>query len=46
MPECRFTAEVWVEGQMWGKGTGQSKKAAQQTAAKVAFGELTNAASA
>jgi ribonuclease III len=45
-PESRFTAEVWVQGQMWGSGKGQSKKAAQQTAAKVAFGELMNVASA
>ncbi len=39
-PESRFTAEVWVKDQLWGSGTGQSKKAAQQNAAKVAFGEL------
>ncbi len=41
-PESRFRAEVWVEGHMWGSGTGQSKKAAQQTAAKVAFGVLSD----
>jgi ribonuclease III len=39
-PEERFVAEVWVQGKAWGKGTGQSKKAAQQAAAKVAFFEL------
>jgi ribonuclease III len=39
-PEERFVAEVWVQGQAWGRGTGQSKKAAQQAAAKVAFFEL------
>ncbi len=41
-PECRFTAEVWVKDKLWGSGTGQSKKAAQQTAAKVAFWELSD----
>lgn len=45
-PNQRFTAEVWIQGQPWGKGTGQSKKAAQQAAAKAAFGELNNSASA
>jgi ribonuclease III len=39
-PEERFVAEVWVQGKQWGRGTGQSKKAAQQAAAKVAFFEL------
>jgi ribonuclease III len=39
-PEERFMAEVWVQGKQWGQGTGQSKKAAQQAAAKVAFFEL------
>jgi ribonuclease III len=39
-PEERFLAEVWVQGKQWGRGTGQSKKAAQQAAAKVAFFEL------
>ncbi len=39
-PEERFVAEVWVQGKPWGRGTGQSKKAAQQAAAKVAFFEL------
>jgi ribonuclease III len=33
----RFAAEVWVQGQMWGEGKGQSKKAAEQAAAQVAF---------
>ncbi len=42
-PEYRFTAEVWVKDKLWGSGTGQSKKAAQQTAAKVAFWELSGA---
>jgi ribonuclease III len=39
-PEERFVAEVLVQGKLWGRGTGQSKKAAQQAAAKVAFFEL------
>jgi ribonuclease-3 len=33
----RFTAEVWLQGQRLGKGTGHSKKAAEQAAAKEAF---------
>jgi ribonuclease III len=33
----RFTAEVWFQGQQWGQGKGQSKKAAEQAAARVAF---------
>jgi ribonuclease III len=33
----RFAAEVWVAGQLWGEGKGQSKKAAEQAAAEVAF---------
>ncbi len=33
----RFTAEVWLLGELKGKGTGRSKKAAEQAAAKVAF---------
>jgi ribonuclease-3 len=33
----RFTAEVWLQGQCWGVGKGQSKKAAEQAAAKAAF---------
>jgi len=36
----RFTAEVWLKGQYLGKGTGQSKKAAEQAAAKNAFESL------
>ena len=37
----RFTAEVWLKGQCLGKGTGPSKKAAEQAAAKEAFLEIT-----
>lgn len=33
----RFTAEVWIQGKQWGQGTGHSKKAAEQAAAKEAF---------
>jgi ribonuclease-3 len=33
----RFVAEVWFKGKQWGQGKGQSKKAAEQAAAKVAF---------
>lgn len=33
----RFQAEVWLMGQCWGKGVGQSKKAAEQAAAREAF---------
>jgi len=33
----RFSAEVWLQGQRLGKGTGHSKKAAEQAAAKEAF---------
>ena len=33
----RFVAEVWVQEQMWGRGKGRSKKAAEQTAAQIAF---------
>lgn len=33
----RFLAEVWVQDKLWGQGKGQSKKAAEQAAAKVAF---------
>jgi len=33
----RFTAEVWWQGHRWGMGTGPSKKAAEQAAAKEAF---------
>ncbi|MBW4576113.1 MAG: ribonuclease III [Aphanothece sp. CMT-3BRIN-NPC111] len=33
----RFTAEVWLQGQRWSQGTGHSKKAAEQAAAKDAF---------
>jgi ribonuclease-3 len=35
--EQRFIAEVWFLGKKWGDGVGQSKKAAQQAAAKKAF---------
>ena len=33
----RFTAEVWLQGRILGKGSGRSIKAAEQTAAQVAF---------
>jgi ribonuclease III len=33
----RFVAEVWLQGQPWGEGKGQSKKAAEQAAARVAY---------
>lgn len=33
----RFVAEVWVNGTRWGEGKGQSKKAAEQAAAQVAY---------
>jgi ribonuclease III len=33
----RFVAEVWLQGQSWGEGKGQSKKAAEQAAARVAY---------
>ena len=38
----RFTAEVWLQGKQLGQGKGQSKKAAEQAAAKEAFLALTN----
>ena len=37
----RFIAEVWFHNQQLGQGVGQSKKAAEQAAAKVAFYQLT-----
>ncbi|NJR51022.1 MAG: ribonuclease III [Leptolyngbyaceae cyanobacterium CSU_1_3] len=33
----RFTAEVWIQGQCLGRGTGRSRKAAEQAAAQEAF---------
>ncbi|MCW6036288.1 ribonuclease III [Spirulina subsalsa FACHB-351] len=33
----RFTAEVWLQNECLGRGTGHSKKAAEQAAAKQAF---------
>lgn len=33
----RFAAEVWINGQCWGRGRGPSKKTAEQTAAQEAF---------
>ena len=33
----RFSAEVWFQGKIWGQGKGQSKKAAEQAAAREAF---------
>ncbi|HEY9642354.1 MAG TPA: ribonuclease III [Coleofasciculaceae cyanobacterium] len=38
----RFVAEVWFQGKQWGQGKGQSKKAAEQAAAEVAFVSLQN----
>jgi ribonuclease-3 len=35
--EDRFTAEVWLQGQCLGQGSGRSIKAAEQAAAQVAF---------
>jgi ribonuclease-3 len=40
----RFIAEVWFQGKQLGEGTGQSKKAAEQAAAKAAFAELSHPA--
>lgn len=36
----RFTAEVWLHDQCLGRGTGRSKKAAEQAAAKEAFSKV------
>lgn len=36
----RFVAEVWFQDQLWGQGKGQSKKAAEQAAAQIAFWAL------
>jgi ribonuclease III len=36
----KFIAEVWFQGQHLGTGVGQSKKAAEQLAAKEAYGQL------
>jgi ribonuclease-3 len=36
----RFIAEVWIQGRCLGKGTGRSRKAAEQAAAQIAFLEL------
>lgn len=36
----RFEAEVWLQGQFLGRGKGQSKKAAEQAAAQIAFSAL------
>ncbi|ERN40953.1 ribonuclease III [Rubidibacter lacunae KORDI 51-2] len=36
-PSSRFTAEVWFRGNCLGIGTGPSKKAAEQAAAKAAY---------
>lgn len=35
-----FTAQIVVDGQVWGSGTGHAKKIAEQIAAEVAFGAL------
>ncbi|MGE5658921.1 MAG: ribonuclease III [Actinomycetota bacterium] len=39
--EERFTAEVWLQGQLLGQGKGRSIKAAEQAAAQSAFKQLT-----
>lgn len=39
----RFLAEVWLQGRQWGKGKGQSKKAAEQIAAQAALTALQEA---
>jgi len=36
----RFTAEVWLQNRRLGEGTGRSKKAAEQAAAKQAFWDI------
>lgn len=36
-PEERFSAEVWLEGEKLGTGSGRTKKAAEQAAAKKGF---------
>jgi len=38
--EERFTAEVWLRGELLGEGKGRSIKAAEQAAAQVAFNQL------
>lgn len=38
--EERFTAEVWLQGQLLGQGKGRSIKAAEQAAAQKAFNQL------
>lgn len=40
LKEERFIAEVWLEDRFLGKGTGASKKMAEQTAARQAFFEV------
>ncbi|MGL5077031.1 MAG: ribonuclease III [Waterburya sp.] len=41
---ARFTAEVWLQNRCLGKGSGHSKKASEQAAAKEAFLALRNLA--
>jgi ribonuclease-3 len=41
--EERFTAEVWLQGQLLGTGKGRSIKAAEKAAAQVAFTHLKSA---
>jgi ribonuclease-3 len=38
----RFESEVWLLDQCWGRGKGQSKKAAEQVAARVAYDAIQN----
>ncbi|OCR01781.1 ribonuclease III [Oscillatoriales cyanobacterium USR001] len=39
--EDRFTAEVWLRGELLGEGKGRSIKAAEQAAAQAAFNQVT-----
>jgi ribonuclease-3 len=39
--EERFTAEVWLRGELLGAGKGRTIKAAEQAAAQIAFNQLT-----
>lgn len=41
--EARFQAQAWFREALWGEGTGRSRKAAEQAAAKVAFQRLKDA---
>jgi ribonuclease III len=41
MPQMRFSAEVWLQEECLGIGTGASRKAAEKAAAEVAYCKLT-----